>query len=187
MRRLLLTATALALTTIPAVAAPVSTGRIGIATFTLAVSDATQDRVEVSALTGGRVEVAVTRCSAGQCSGTAYYAGTLPAAAVTLDTGTASGRLRAVLGGQDLSILWTPAPKATALRQGTQGGGQDDETLTVYRVDPATAAVSLNGQRCSGSGGVGDAVFLQSSEGARGNAAPLRDLRLPAAKPVCSG
>lgn len=189
--RLLLASTAAALlaaSAVPVAAAPVSTTRVARVTFTLAPSPGLSFEVELSASSDDRLDVGVMRCEDGACGSWAYYAGPVPQGSVQVDGAAASGKVDVKVAGLQVLAAWRPQAPGTVIVSGAHGGGTgDDTTFTAYRVDPADVTLSVDGATCHGRGGVGDEVFVQLPEGAAGDQLPLQRLRLPSAKPVCSG
>lgn len=192
MRRLLAPALVLlALSTVPAAAAPLSTGRVAAVTFTLSPEPGVQLTVEVvaeSTSAGNRLEVGVTRCEDGQCVSPRYFAGALPNGTLTIDPKTAQARLETTVSGLRVSAVFVPGPSGPFFNAGGHGGGTDaDLAFSEYRMDRATATLVLDGARCTGPARVGDLVRIELPEGSAGDTEPLSRLRLPSAAPVCSG
>lgn len=174
--------------TIPSAAAPVSTTRVARVGFTLVPAPGVSLEVEFSATSDNRLDVGVVRCEDGDCGQWTYYAGAVPAGSVTVDGATASGKVHVLVAGVEVEATWRPQAPGTVIISGAHGGGTgDDSTMTAYRVDPADVTLTVDGASCHGQGGVGDEVFAQVPEGATGDQLPLRRLRLPSVKPVCSG
>jgi hypothetical protein len=174
---------------VPAVAQPVTPGRMAQVAFAIPSASGVQLHVDVVTSTstaGDRIEVSVARCRGGNCDMATYYGGPLPKGALSIDGAAAAARLRASLDGTPFVVDWTPVPPGTVAAQGLHGGGTDEDfAMTVYRADPALARVVLGGRSCRGSATVGDQVRIEVPEGSSGDDVPMARLRLPAGTPVC--
>jgi hypothetical protein len=174
----------------PAVAAPVSSGRLAAVRFSLPVTDEVTLEVELRAVDtdADYATVAVSRCD-GDCAPARYYEGPLPTGALQVDPEAASARLEVTLGGLPLQVTWTPQDGApAAVVGGTAGGGTgEDNGFTSYLGVPASTALTLPSGACKGRGAVGDAVRVVTSDAGNGGASPLTRLQLRAVgAPTCS-
>ena len=194
MRRLvLLSLPAAALAAVlPASAAPVDTGRIAVAGFSLPASGGDHLQVSlraVSAPDGDLLRVDVTRCDDDGCTPPRSYEGRLPKGALAIDPEAATGRLEAVVGGLDLTVAWTPDAGAPAVVIGglSGGGNSENSAFSTYNAEPARAVVTLPGGHCADEGAaVGDEVRASVGNGSNAAATPLSRLRLRApGAPTC--
>ena len=170
----------------PAAAAPVSSGRLAAVHFSVPLSDELRLEVELRAVDtdADYATVAVSRCDA-DCAPVRFYEGALPDGALTVDADAASATLDTTLGGLPLHVTWTPQDGGpSAVIGGTDFGGRGgDNGFTTYLGAPATTALTLASGACKGSGAVGDAVRVVTSDAGNGSASPLTTLRLRAAGP----
>ncbi len=168
-------------------AAPVAQARLALADLTLTGDEGTSQRIRLTVTDAARprLTLQVSDCDASGCVGFDYFETRLAPAAVRLDPSTATGELRTTLGGRELHIAWTP-DRRPSFRGGSEGtSGDDGETFSVYRAEPAYARILLGGATCTGSGGVGDEVRLENRDGSPGAAQPLAQFR-PAARLTCA-
>ena len=175
----------------PAIAAPVSSGRLAAVRFSVPVSDERRLEVELRAVDtdADYATVSVARCDGDDCAPVRFYEGALPDGALTVDADAASATLDTTLGGLPLHVTWTPQDGGpSAVIGGTDFGGRGgDNGFTTYLGAPATTALTLPSGACKGRGAVGDAVRVVTSDAGNGSASPLTTLRLRAAgAPTCA-
>lgn len=172
---------------LPAVAAPVTSGRVATVRFALPTEEG-RIVVGLRAVDGSSADllrVAVTRCEP-DCRPPQYFEGAVPASAVSVDAEDPRARLDAVLGDLPLQVTWTPGAGAGVVSVGTEGGGTtDDAAIGFFSAQDAVAAVVAPAGACRGNGDVGDSARVQLGNG-DGAALPLSRLRLPDVAPTCA-
>lgn len=194
MRRLLaLALPVVALTGVaPATAAPVATARVAVVRIALPGADGERLQLELwagSGARGDRLEVSVTECGP-TCHEPRYYAGALPARALTIDAATADAHLAVDLGGVPITVRWSPDTGTSGVvLGGIHGGGTDtDDAFSAYRGDPAMATVTTEAGACRGPAYVGDELSVWTSDAGDASEEPLSRLHLTATgRPACNG
>jgi len=127
---------------------------------------------------GPHLTVEATRCDRhGNCS-TQPYSSALPAGALTISS--SSARLDTPLDGRSLVVTWTTNKNGYLIGAGSVDGGGAGAFGTDYAGTMADTIVSYDGHQCTGVGGVGNGVLVDTS-GTAGDpqADPVSALRLP--------
>jgi hypothetical protein len=158
---------------------PADTGRFAATGVAVALPDGDTLSIDLRAadLSGGaRLIVDAQRCDAdGGCS-THLYTADLAGSALSVDPNTATASLSTVIAGLPLTVSWRPDDSKTAEVGGFDAsGGGPDTTADEWAGTPALVRVALGDAECSGSGGVGNGVVVDT-----GGGLPLARLRLPA-------
>ena len=162
---------------------PIDTGRLASADLNLSLPGG--DRLSlglraVAGRAGDRLLVSTARCAGDSCT-TGEAAGPLPDGALTIDPSTADATLHMDLDGRPLAVTWHHTDQSTVLVGGIEGGGNDGSLeASTYEGAPAAVVIDYLGERCRSTGGVGDALLVDTGA-ATGSAAAktLHELHVP--------
>jgi hypothetical protein len=170
---------AVAATPVLAAGSPADSGRFAATRVAVALADGDTLTIDLRAadLSGGpRLIVDTQRCDADGACSTHLYSADLAASALDVDSATATASLSTTVAGLPLTVGWRPDGTQTAEVGGLDvDGGGPATTADEWAGSPAHVSVTLGGAQCTGSGGVGSGVVVDT-----GGSTPLAKLRLPA-------
>ncbi|HET7309836.1 MAG TPA: hypothetical protein VFJ17_00760 [Mycobacteriales bacterium] len=189
MRRALITTVGLAglaATALPVLAAPAPAdeGRTAGIQVTTKLPDGDTLRLDISASLlsdGAHLVINTVRCDGANNCVTQPYAGALPGDALSISASDPQAALTTTLSGQQLSISWKPmANGGYSIGGGTLDGDGPDTFATEYMGTSADTSVLYDGLGCTGVGGVGDGVVVDTAPVSGSEVAlPLSALHLP--------
>ena len=189
MRRALMTTVGLAglaAATVPVLAAPapVDEGRTAGIQVATKLPDGDTLRLDISGSQlsdGPHLVIDAVRCDDANNCVTQPYAGALPGSGLSISASDPQAALSTALDGRQLTITWKPmANGGYSMGGGTVDGDGPDTFGSEYIGTSADTTVSYDGLGCTGVGGVGTGVVVDTAPVSGSEVAlPLSALHLP--------